>query len=173
MNFDMIIEDPLQANVERTIERVAIRAIIMSNNRILLVHSSRGDFKFPGGGLEENESHEECLIREVREETGYIHCTVNDKVGTVTERKMDEYIDNALFEMTSHYYLCELASVEKTAQQLEGYEAELNFTPKWVTLEEAIKQNESLIERYEQNGWLRRETFVLKQLENMLIEECI
>ncbi|GAE47353.1 NUDIX hydrolase [Mesobacillus boroniphilus] len=113
MNFDTIIEDPLQANVERTIERVAIRAIIMVNNRILLIQSSRGDFKFPGGGLEENESHEECLIREVREETGYIHCIVNDKVGTVTEKKMDEYINNALFQMTSHYYLCDLATDEK------------------------------------------------------------
>jgi 8-oxo-dGTP pyrophosphatase MutT (NUDIX family) len=171
MNFDMIIEGPLQANVERTIERIAIRAIIMANNRILLVQSSRGDFKFPGGGLEESESHEECLIREVREETGYIHCKVNNKVGTVTERKMDEYIDNALFQMTSHFYLCELATDKKTAQQLEGYEAELNFTPKWVTLEEAIKQNESLIDRYEHNGWLKRETFVLQQLKNMLIEQ--
>jgi 8-oxo-dGTP pyrophosphatase MutT (NUDIX family) len=171
MNFDMIIEDPILSNVERTIERIAIRAIIMANNRILLVQSSRGDFKFPGGGLEENESHEECLIREVREETGYIHCKVNDKVGAVTERKMDEYIDNALFHMTSHYYLCDLATDKKMAQQLDEYEAELNFTPKWVTLEEAIKQNESLIERYEQNGWLRRETFVLQQLKNMLIEK--
>jgi 8-oxo-dGTP pyrophosphatase MutT (NUDIX family) len=170
MNFDMIIEDPLHKNFDRTIERVAIRAIIVTNNRILLVQSSRGDYKFPGGGLEENESHEECLIREVREETGYIHCKVNDKVGAVTERKMDEFIDNALFQMTSHYYFCDLATDEKTAQQLDGYEAELNFTPKWVTLEEAIKQNESLIERYEQNGWLKRETFVLQQLKNQLIE---
>ncbi|MFT9598116.1 NUDIX hydrolase [Mesobacillus sp.] len=164
MNFNMIIEDPILSNVEITIERIAIRAIIMANNRILLVQSSRGDFKFPGGGLEENESHEECLVREVREETGYINCIVNQKVGTVTERKIDGYIDNALFHMTSHYYLCNLATEDKTAQQLDGYEAELNFTPKWVTLEEAIKQNESLIERCEQNGWLKRETFVLKQL---------
>jgi 8-oxo-dGTP pyrophosphatase MutT (NUDIX family) len=167
MNFDMIIEDPILKDVERTVERVAIRAIIMANNRILLVQSSRGDFKFPGGGLEENESHEECLKREVREESGYIHCIVKDKVGTVIERRIDEFIDNALFQMTSHYYLCDLATEDKTAQQLDGYEAELNFTPKWVTLEEAIKQNESLIERYEQNGWLKRETFVLKQINEI------
>lgn len=171
MNFNMIIEDPILSNVERTIERVAIRAIIMVNNHILLVQSSRGDFKFPGGGLEENENHEDCLIREVREETGYIHCIVNAKVGTVIERNMDEYIDNSVFQMISHYYLCDLATEEKMAQQLDEYEAELNFTPQWVTLEEAIKQNESLIEKYEQNGWLKRETFVLKQLKNMMIKK--
>lgn len=173
MSFSMIIDEPKLANFQRVNERVAIRAIIMANNRILLVQSNRGDFKFPGGGLEENESHEECLKREVREETGYIHCIVKEKVGTVIERNMDEYESNALFQMTSHYYLCNLAAEEKMAQQLDEYEAILNFTPKWVSLEEAIKQNENLIEKLEQNSWLKRETFVLKQVMNMLSEECI
>lgn len=173
MSFNMIIDEPKLASFQRIIERVAIRAIIMANNRILLVQSNRGDFKFPGGGLEENESHEECIKREVREETGYIHCIVKDKVGTVIERKMDEYENNALFQMTSHYYLCDLAAEGKMAQQLDEYEAILNFTPKWVSLEEAIKQNENMIEKLEQNSWLKRETFVLKQVMNMLSEELI
>ncbi|MBS8263890.1 NUDIX domain-containing protein [Mesobacillus boroniphilus] len=173
MNFNMIVDEPIQKNFERTIERIAVRAIIMANNRILLVQSNRGDFKFPGGGLEINESHEECLKREVREETGYIHCIVNNKFGTVIERRMDEYITNAVFQMTSHYYLCKLATEEKLAQQLDEYEAILDFTPKWVSLEDAINQNEKLIERYEQNSWLKRETFVLRQLEDMLNKECI
>jgi 8-oxo-dGTP pyrophosphatase MutT (NUDIX family) len=164
MNFEMIIEEPILKSFEKTKERIAIRAIIMTNNRILLVQSNRGDYKFPGGGLEENESHEECLKREVREETGYIHCIVKGKAGTVIEQRMDEYRNNTLFQMTSHYYFCDLATEEREAQQLDEYEANLDFTPKWVTLEEAIAQNESLIERYEQNSWLRRETFVLKHL---------
>ena len=172
MDFNMIVEEPLKS-FERTNERIAIRAIIMANNHILLVQSNRGDFKFPGGGLEENESHEECLIREVREETGNIHCVVNDKAGTVIERRMDEYRNNALFQMTSHYYLCDLATEEKIAQELDEYEAILDFTPKWVSVEEAIEQNENLIKIYEHNGWLKRETFVLKQLEDMQAEKCI
>jgi 8-oxo-dGTP pyrophosphatase MutT (NUDIX family) len=167
MNFEMIIEEPILKSFEKTKERIAIRAIIMTNNRILLVQSNRGDYKFPGGGLEENESHEDCLKREVREETGYIHCIVKDKAGTVIEQRMDEYRNNTLFQMTSHYYLCHLANKEKEAQQLDEYEAILDFTPKWVSLEEAIKQNEKLIERYEQNSWLRRETFVLRQLKEV------
>jgi 8-oxo-dGTP pyrophosphatase MutT (NUDIX family) len=173
MNFEMIIEEPILKSFEKTKERIAIRAIIMTNNRILLVQSNRGDYKFPGGGLEENESHKECLKREVREETGYIRCNVKDKAGIVIERRLDEYIDHALFQMTSHYYLCDLATEEKEAKQLDEYEAILDFTPKWISLEEAIKQNEKLIERYEQNSWLKRETYVLKQLEKMLSEQCI
>ena len=104
MNFNMIIEEPNMKYDQNTIERIAVRAIIIENNHILLVQSIRGDFKFAGGGIEKNESHEECLKREVREETGYIDCIVKDKVGTVIERKMDEYENNAVFQMTSHYY---------------------------------------------------------------------
>ncbi|MBT2691758.1 NUDIX domain-containing protein [Bacillus sp. ISL-55] len=167
MNFEMIIEKPILKSFEKTKERVAIRAIIMKNNRILLVQSNRGDYKFPGGGLEENESHDECLIREVREETGYIHCAVKDKVGIVIERRLDEYTDNALFQMTSHYYLCNLATDEKDSQQLDEYEAILDFTPKWVSLDEAIKQNESLIDQFKENSWLKRETFALRQLKEV------
>ena len=166
MDFNMIVEEPLK-NFERTNERIAIRAIIVANNHILLVQSNRGDFKFPGGGVEKNESHEECLIREVREETGYIHCIVKEKAGIVIERRMDEYNDHSLFQMISHYYICDLITEEKNVQQLDEYEAILNFTPKWVSLDEAIKQNESLIERFKQNSWLKRETYVLKQIKEM------
>jgi hypothetical protein len=103
----------------------------------------------------------------VREETGYVNSLVKDKVGIVIERKMDEYEDHTLFQMTSHYYLCELATDEKVTQQLDDYEAKMDFTAKWVTLEEAIIQNESLINNLEKNSWLKRETFVLKHIKEM------
>ncbi|MBI6015060.1 NUDIX domain-containing protein, partial [Clostridium perfringens] len=41
-------------------------------NLILLDISNRGDYKFPGGGVEKGETPEETLRREVQEETGYI-----------------------------------------------------------------------------------------------------
>lgn len=167
MHFNLELNEPNLKSFVRTINRVAVRGIVMKNNRILLVESNKGDYKFPGGGLEENETHEECLKREVREETGYVNCLVKDKVGIVIERKMDEYEDQTVFQMTSHYYLCELATDEKVTQQLDDYEAILDFTAKWVTLEEAIIQNESLINNLEKNSWLKRETFVLKHIKEM------
>ncbi|MCM3122850.1 NUDIX domain-containing protein [Mesobacillus sp. AQ2] len=167
MNFNLELDEQNLKSFLKTIDRVAIRAIIMKNNRILLVESNWGDYKFPGGGLEENETHEDCLKREVREETGYVNSLVKDKVGIVIERKMDEYEDHTLFQMTSHYYLCELATDEKVTQQLDDYEAKMDFTAKWVTLEEAIIQNESLINNLEKNSWLKRETFVLKHIKEM------
>ncbi|NKE04038.1 NUDIX hydrolase [Mesobacillus selenatarsenatis] len=164
MNFNMTIEEPQTESYKNIIERVAIRAVIIKNHHILLVHSSRGDFKFPGGGVEKNENHEDCLLREIREETGYINCAVKDKVGTIIERKKDDLEENALFQMISHYYLCGLVTEDKEEQQLDDYEAVLEYTPKWVPLDEAIQQNEILMDKFEQNNWLKRETYVLKQL---------
>ena len=165
MNFIRTIDEPYKGNYKNTIERIAVRAIIMKNNHILLIQTSRGDFKFPGGGVEKNESHEECLKREVKEETGYIDCIVKDNIGTIIERKKDDFEEDTLFQMTSHYYRCDLATEEKKLLQLDEYEAILDFTPKWVTLDKAIQQNESLIGKFEQNSWLKRETYVLKQLK--------
>lgn len=172
MYFKMTIDGSNMDIYKNTIERIAVRAIIMKNNHILLVQSNTGDFKFPGGGVEKDESHEECLKREVKEETGYINCIVLDKIGTIIERKKDDFEKDALFQMTSHYYICDLVSEEKDELHLDEYEAVLDFTPIWVTLDEAIKQNESLIGKFGQNGWLKRETYVLKQLEEMQSINC-
>jgi 8-oxo-dGTP pyrophosphatase MutT (NUDIX family) len=163
--FNRVIEEPAIKNINTTINREAARAIIVTNDTILLVQSNRGDYKFPGGGVEKNESHSEALIREVREETGYMNCVVKEKAGVVIERRVDEYVNNAFFQMTSHYYYCELTNDEKMSQQLDEYEFLLDFTPKWVSLDEAIKQNENLILEYEKNSWLKRELYVLKEVK--------
>ncbi|NJM86495.1 MAG: NUDIX domain-containing protein [Hydrococcus sp. RU_2_2] len=50
------------------------RAIVQNNAQKILLHK-RSDFRFwdlPGGGAEEGESAEQCVIREVYEETGLV-----------------------------------------------------------------------------------------------------
>lgn len=104
------------------------------------------------------------------EETGYINCIIKDKLGSVIEKKLDEYDNNALFQMTSHYYLCELINDKRIAQQLDEYESVQGFKPEWVSLHDAIEQNEKIFNSFEieKNGWLKREIFVLKKLKNIL-----
>lgn len=148
-------------------ERIAVRAVILYQNKLLLIHSNLGDYKFPGGGVEDNENHKEALIREIREESGYIHCIVKDKLGTIVERKIDDYNSEAIFQMTSHYYVCELFSEEKVNQKLDDYEFEQDFTPVWMPIDEAIKQNERVLESLGKNDWVKRETFVLKEIKKM------
>lgn len=54
-----------------TKSREACRGIVISNDKILLTYEVNTDQWFiPGGGIEDNESLEECCVRELAEETG-------------------------------------------------------------------------------------------------------
>lgn len=146
-------------------KREAVRGVVVQNNNILLIHSNKGDYKFPGGGIEQDESHSDALLREIAEETGYTNCLVKEKIGVVIEGHMDEYEESAYFKMTSHYYMCELAGEEKIAQQLDEYEYEQGFTPKWISIDVAIEGNEKIMVQSPTNRWVFRESFVLKELK--------
>lgn len=53
--------------------RQAVRGIIIENNRVLLIKREKLQkiyWVFPGGGVEEGETNEEALIREMEEEVG-------------------------------------------------------------------------------------------------------
>lgn len=146
--------------------REAVRAVILSDDKLLMVLTNKGDYKFPGGGVKSEEKHEEAIIREVREETGYIINAVKENIGVFTERSMDEFHEGAIFEMTSYYYICEV-SEKQVLQQLDDYEAELDFCPRWISIEEAICNNERIIKTRsnDMNRWVNRETSVLNELK--------
>ena len=51
--------------------REAGRGVVIENNKILLTYETNtGVYMTPGGGLEEDETLEECCVRELREEAG-------------------------------------------------------------------------------------------------------
>lgn len=145
--------------------REAVRAVIFHEGRILMVHSNLGDYKFPGGGVELGESFEEALKREIIEETGYQYPKVMKKIGLVVQRSHDIYEENFYFQMNSHYYLCELKNFDKIPQILDDYEFEQEFTPKWITIDQAKQENKEALNLPNHNGWVIRETDVLNILK--------
>ncbi|WP_281974298.1 NUDIX hydrolase [Halobacillus litoralis] len=157
-----------EINSCKLIQREAVRGVIIQNGKLLMVHSNKGDYKLPGGGVEQKEAHEDALVREIAEETGCSGCTMQDKIGVVTERHIDRHEQDAVFQMNSHYYLCDWAG-EVSEQQLDGYEAKQNFTPVWLTIDAAITQNEKILKHNERNGWIERENVVLNKLKRSLI----
>jgi 8-oxo-dGTP pyrophosphatase MutT (NUDIX family) len=62
-NYDYLNDNEITETVIR------MKALIINNNKIL-IGNENGVFQFPGGHLEENESFNDCLKREVLEETG-------------------------------------------------------------------------------------------------------
>lgn len=165
MIFSSIIGiETLEKNY-KTYRREAVRAVIMADKKLLMISNRKGDYKFPGGGIDGDENHGETIIREVLEETGHVVKEVYDKIGSVIERRMDQYEKNAVFEMESHYYLCEVTGEIKN-QELDDYEEELEFKPIWVSIDEAISNNMTIIDVADKNPWVIRELFVLKELRD-------
>ncbi len=88
--------------------RAASRGVVLRNGKMLASHAARGDvWMIPGGGVEKGETPEEAVVREVREETGYIVCPVRQFL------TISEYYEGARYD--SHYFLCEIVGEGETA----------------------------------------------------------
>ncbi|MFT4662961.1 MAG: 8-oxo-dGTP diphosphatase [Patiriisocius sp.] len=87
-----------------------VAAIIFYNDLILC--TQRGEskleyiskkFEFPGGKIEQRETHKEALKRELQEELS-INPKINNLYFTVTHQYPD-------FQLTMHSYICEAATL--------------------------------------------------------------
>ena len=119
--------------------RPSVRAIIIEDQKVLMVHSLKYDYyKFPGGGISAGEGMEEALCREVAEEAGRLVVP-----GSVREyglvRRITKHDKADIFLQDNFYYLCQVG--EAVAQNLDDYESEERFTPEFVTPEHAIETN--------------------------------
>ncbi len=144
------------------IERHAVRAIIRKDNLIALVKSKKeGFYKFPGGGIENDEEHIDTLIRETEEETGLVikENTVRD-YGFFVECRKSIY-EEAIFEQKSYYYTAEVEDILKPIK-LDEYEKELDYELEWVDIHQAIKINKTFSGT--KFSYIERETLVLNDI---------
>lgn len=96
--------------------RDRVCAAIIKESKILMVYVEDGANKYwtlPGGGIEENETHEQAVAREVREETG-----------------LDVIVERLLFQQTyalgqCYGYLTSMINSTQIAKL--GYDPELGF----------------------------------------------
>ena len=110
--------------------REACRGILIQNDKILLTYEVNTDQWFiPGGGLENNESLQECCVRELTEETG---CVVEPKEQYLT---INEYYEDWLF--ISYFFICDY--VGETKRALTERELDAGLEPRWISLDEAIE----------------------------------
>lgn len=159
----MIINLERYGNVNSVFKRISSRAIITQNDKYLFVFSKHGDYMFPGGGLEEGESLEDALVREVREETGYgVYIDSIKKYGKALERIKVRF--GGVAQIESHYFFCDIKSKIKK-RKLNDYEREYDYKEVWLSLSEAIKRNKK-IKDTDICPWVIRETRVMERLKN-------
>jgi len=116
-------------------ERLAARAVLFDQDKnIALLHVTKYNYhKLPGGGVEEGESNEQGLSRELLEETG-CKTEIKEEIGEIIEYRDKYKIKNDSF--------CWIAEVigEKEALNFMEDEVEEGFELEWTSLSEAIRK---------------------------------
>lgn len=158
-------------NCDKIFRRPSVRAIILKdNNKIALVYSKKEKYyKFPGGGIKQDENKKEALVREVREEVGLI--VIPESIcefGSVMRRQRSNVSPNTIFEQENYYYTCKTKN-QIVDQALDNYEAEAGFMLKFVSLDEAILVNSTYkSENFFNEIMIMRETKVLQIVKDKI-----
>ena len=145
--------------------RPSARAITIKDNKIYMVHSLVYDYyKFPGGGIEKNESTIDALIRETKEEAGLI--VIKDSIkeyGYVHRVQKADEPSYSKFIQDNYYYICEVEN-KILEQQLDDYENFEKFTLELVDPKIAININRNKEHGPKDLDMIEREAKVLELL---------
>ena len=128
----------------KVFRRPSVRGIIFKGDKIAMVYATNEKYyKFPGGGMHDDEDKKEALLREVKEEVGLnvIPESISE-FGSVIRRQKSDRDPDTIFEQENFYFLCD--TEEKPGKQnLDDYEAEAGFELSYVDIDEAIKVNQA------------------------------
>ena len=116
--------------------RKAARAILFDNQGLIpmLLVSEGGYHKLPGGGIEENETILEALIRESLEETG-CKIEIGEEIGEIKEYRLKWNL-----EQVSYCYFGKI--IEKGEPSFTEDELQGGFQLIWTTIDKAISMLE-------------------------------
>ncbi len=143
--------------------RPSARAIIIKDGKIAMVHSKKYNYyKFPGGGIDDDESMKEALIREVLEETGL--CVIENSIQEYGQvHRVQKGKKEDIFIQDNYYFMCCVKeNVEQ--QNLDKYEADEGFTLKFIDPLLAIDVNRKNTLGNLDQIMLEREVLVLELL---------
>lgn len=117
---------------------IAGGGVVMNTNKDILMIFRRGKWDLPKGKLDEGETLEQCVVREVGEETGLTNIELKEKI-TTTYHTYTEFGKHILKE--SHWYKMQCNADQKLVPQTEEDITEI----KWI--------NESDLKKYTSNTY--------------------
>jgi len=167
---DIIVEEETQ-DLAINKKRETVRGIILKDNKVLMVYSKKFlDYTFPGGGIKLGESHIDGLHRELNEELGAKEIFNIRPYGYIEEKRFGINNSDSVYLQTSYYYFVDIDGLGE--QNLMERELEHGVEPRWVSIDDAIKQNMIAIDTYHHHKGMKtvlpREMKVLESLKNIV-----
>ncbi len=165
----LIIEEGLVFDRKPKTRQTARAIIINEKYELLMAYSNLfKDYTFAGGGLKSGEDFEMALKRELSEEFGASDISIHKALGYTQELRYGIRGEADIYIQTSIYYMCKINQFK--TPDLHDREVKHGLEPEWVSIDDALKQNEFIIidERHQTKGLktvLVRENMVLKKLK--------
>lgn len=130
MVIEVFADNLKRTDISSNLYRSA-RSIVIQNDKIMFLYTNKFNFyMLPGGGIEENEKPEECVIRELKEETGFL-----GKVVRKTLIIKEYYLDST---WETHYFLVDLESLKPESVNYTKEEQDLQLELRWIKPDEAL-----------------------------------
>ena len=100
---EIIINDHELKDEDIEMEVIRVKGLILnSKGKILLAHNNN-TYQFPGGHIEENESMDDCMLREIKDETG-ISLSVTEPPFLCIKTYDNDYFGTGKRVLNSIYY---------------------------------------------------------------------
>ena len=132
----------------------AAGSVVVHEGKVLVLERpGRGEVRLPKGHVEPGEDAGETARRETGEESGYVSLEIVADLGTQRHSFFNAY-KNALVTRDNHFYLMQLTDAARQP-------GELQFTPAWLTPEEA----EAKLTFEEEREFMRRAIRALASLD--------
>lgn len=112
--------------------RIRATAVVIKDGKVLLIHrkNEKEFYVFPGGGVEEGETVEQAILRELMEET-----SITVRINKILEHKIYD-------DRTENYaYLCDYISgephlAENSPEKIEMKDGVEYYNPVWIDIKD-------------------------------------